>query len=196
MPLIHPKGVQQVASCKLYTCTAIKNTDIYTDYCCTKSVNIWLLMTYNLGGGGISVVKYPIANSIGEGHVYSCFKNMKSSEDTIVDLLEVAFEVRHFQLIKQSSLSLQYKFVVDGEWRHDEHQPSVNSNIGTVNTILLTREPDYVASMLSPHAPPAHGSSMEVDNEGFQRVVWNHCTHLYFLHCCTPYPELSHSNFF
>ncbi|KAL1539097.1 AMP-activated serine/threonine-protein kinase regulatory subunit [Salvia divinorum] len=66
----------------------------------------------------------------------------------------------------------QYKFVVDGEWRHDEHQPSANSNIGTVNTIHLTTEADYVTPMLSPRAPPSgHGSSMDVDNEGFQRVV-------------------------
>ncbi|KAL1536275.1 AMP-activated serine/threonine-protein kinase regulatory subunit [Salvia divinorum] len=66
----------------------------------------------------------------------------------------------------------QYKFVVDGEWRHDEHQPSVNSNIGTVNTILLSTEADYLTPMLSPQAPPSgHGSSMDVDSEGFQRVV-------------------------
>ncbi|XP_042029539.1 sucrose nonfermenting 4-like protein [Salvia splendens] len=66
----------------------------------------------------------------------------------------------------------QYKFVVDGEWRHDEHQPSVNSNIGTVNTILLSTEADYLTPMLSLQAPPSgHGSSMDVDSEGFQRVV-------------------------
>lgn len=84
---------------------------------------------------------------------------------------------------KVRSLCLQYKFVVDGEWRHDEHQPSVNSNIGTVNTIYVGREADYVAPIMSPRAPPsAHGSSMEVDNEGFQRVVLNDCTYPYFFH--------------
>ncbi|CAA0817670.1 Sucrose nonfermenting 4-like protein [Striga hermonthica] len=56
----------------------------------------------------------------------------------------------------------QYKFMVDGEWRHDERQPFISSNIGTVNTILLTREPDYV--------PPVLGSSMDVD-DAFQRMV-------------------------
>ncbi|KAL0388761.1 UNVERIFIED_CONTAM: Sucrose nonfermenting 4-like protein [Sesamum radiatum] len=66
----------------------------------------------------------------------------------------------------------QYKFVVDGEWRHDEHQPFISSNIGTVNTILLTRDSDYRPPILSPQVPPSGpGSSMDVDNEAFQRVV-------------------------
>ncbi|GFQ03979.1 sucrose nonfermenting 4-like protein [Phtheirospermum japonicum] len=66
----------------------------------------------------------------------------------------------------------QYKFVVDGDWRHDEHQPFISSNIGTVNTILLTRESDYVTSMISPQMPPSvPGSSMDVDNEAFQRMI-------------------------
>ncbi|KAL8486252.1 hypothetical protein ACS0TY_023093 [Phlomoides rotata] len=63
----------------------------------------------------------------------------------------------------------QYKFVVDGEWRHDEHQPFINNSIGIVNTILLTRESEYLSPMLSPQVPP--GSSMDVDNEAFQRAV-------------------------
>ncbi|KAG6400090.1 hypothetical protein SASPL_141578 [Salvia splendens] len=66
----------------------------------------------------------------------------------------------------------QYKFVVDGEWRHDEHQPSVNSNIGTVNTILLSTEADYLTPMLQTGKRLLwswfkHG----VDSESFQRVV-------------------------
>ncbi|PIN08166.1 5'-AMP-activated protein kinase, gamma subunit [Handroanthus impetiginosus] len=66
----------------------------------------------------------------------------------------------------------QYKFVVDGEWRHDEHQPFISSNIGTVNTILLTRESDYRTPMISPQVPPSGpGSSMDVDNEAFRRAV-------------------------
>ncbi|KAL3508071.1 hypothetical protein ACH5RR_033453 [Cinchona calisaya] len=63
----------------------------------------------------------------------------------------------------------QYKFVVDGEWRHDEHQPHITSNYGTVNTILLARESDYLPPILSPQIP--HGSNMDVDNEAFQRLV-------------------------
>ncbi|KAH6756211.1 sucrose nonfermenting-like protein [Perilla frutescens var. hirtella] len=66
----------------------------------------------------------------------------------------------------------QYKFVVDGEWRHDDRQPSISSNLGTVNTILLTGESDYRPAMLNPQMPSAGpGSSMDVDNEAFQRVV-------------------------
>lgn len=76
---------------------------------------------------------------------------------------------------------LQYKFIVDGEWRHDDRQPSISSNLGTVNTILLTRESDYRTTMLSPQGPsagPGAGSSMDVDNDAFQRVVWCSGTHV------------------
>ncbi|KAG6432152.1 hypothetical protein SASPL_103726 [Salvia splendens] len=66
------------------------------------------------------------------------------------------------------TLGLQYKFVVDGEWRHDDRQPSISSNLGTVNTILLTTE----SAMLTPQMPPAGpGFSMDVDNGPHQRVV-------------------------
>ncbi|KAL3648852.1 AMP-activated serine/threonine-protein kinase regulatory subunit [Castilleja foliolosa] len=66
----------------------------------------------------------------------------------------------------------QFKFVVDGEWRHDENQPFVNSNSGPVNTILVTRESDCRPAMLSSQMPLlGPESSMDVDNEPFQRVV-------------------------
>ncbi|XP_047950509.1 sucrose nonfermenting 4-like protein isoform X2 [Salvia hispanica] len=55
----------------------------------------------------------------------------------------------------------QYKFFVDGEWRHDEHQPYVSGNYGVVNTIFLSRESDTI--------PPILGSDtagrMEVDGD-------------------------------
>lgn len=41
-------------------------------------------------------------------------------------------------------LTLQYKFVVDGEWRHDEHQPCVTVNSEVVNTVFIAREQDTV----------------------------------------------------
>ncbi|WZZ83790.1 hypothetical protein YC2023_104362 [Brassica napus] len=50
----------------------------------------------------------------------------------------------------------QYKFYVDGEWRHDEHQPFVNGNGGVMNTILITL-PDMVPTGFSP-------SNMDVDD--------------------------------
>ncbi|XP_047311609.1 sucrose nonfermenting 4-like protein isoform X2 [Impatiens glandulifera] len=63
----------------------------------------------------------------------------------------------------------EYKFYVDGEWRYDERQPFVNGNYGTVNTVLLAKESDYVTA--NPTLPMSSGSSMDVDNEAFQRLV-------------------------
>ncbi|XP_057476323.1 sucrose nonfermenting 4-like protein isoform X1 [Actinidia eriantha] len=63
----------------------------------------------------------------------------------------------------------QYKFIVDGEWRHDENQPSMSGNYGTVNTVLLSGESDYVPAILSPQMHS--GSNMDVDNEAFQRLL-------------------------
>ncbi|KAJ8619538.1 hypothetical protein MRB53_028067 [Persea americana] len=64
----------------------------------------------------------------------------------------------------------QYKFFVDGEWRHDERQPFVNGNYGIVNTLLLAREHDPLPAILGPETPGTR-SNMDVDNEAFQRVV-------------------------
>ncbi|CBI36807.3 hypothetical protein VitviT2T_021011 [Vitis vinifera] len=61
----------------------------------------------------------------------------------------------------------QYKFFVDGEWRHDEHQPFVSGNYGVVNTIFLPREPDVVPAVFSPDTPG--GSNMDLDNDPFPR---------------------------
>ncbi|KAE9609588.1 hypothetical protein Lal_00006748 [Lupinus albus] len=62
----------------------------------------------------------------------------------------------------------QYKFYVDGEWRHDEHQPYMSGEFGIVNTVLLATDPNFI-----PILPPdiASGSNMDVDNEAFRRVV-------------------------
>lgn len=69
----------------------------------------------------------------------------------------------------------QYKFVVDGEWRHDEHQPYIAGNYGTVNTVLVARGSDYRPPMLNPQIPHGSqillGSNMDIDNEAFQRLV-------------------------
>ncbi|MBA0680840.1 hypothetical protein Goari_012517, partial [Gossypium aridum] len=56
----------------------------------------------------------------------------------------------------------QFKFFVDGEWRHDEHQPFVNDNYGIVNTIFIAREPNLVAPSFSPETPGR--SNMDVDD--------------------------------
>ena len=64
---------------------------------------------------------------------------------------------------------MQYKFVVDGEWRHDEHQPFVNGNYGIVNTIFLSGEPDMLPPVFTPEAPGR--SNMDVDNDVYMRAV-------------------------
>lgn len=58
----------------------------------------------------------------------------------------------------------QYKFFVDGEWRHDEHQPYVSGNYGVVNTIFLPRESDTIPILGS---ETAGRSNMEVDGDSF-----------------------------
>ncbi|KAH6819081.1 sucrose nonfermenting-like protein [Perilla frutescens var. frutescens] len=59
----------------------------------------------------------------------------------------------------------QYKFFVDGEWRHDEHQPYVSGNYGVVNTIFLARESDTISAILG--SETAGRSNMEVDGDPF-----------------------------
>lgn len=57
----------------------------------------------------------------------------------------------------------QYKFNVDGEWRHDEQQPFVSGSYGVVNTVLLARETDMVHSIIA-DAPSGVSNTMEVDD--------------------------------
>lgn len=63
---------------------------------------------------------------------------------------------------------MQFKFFVDGEWQHDDHQPYMSGEYGTVNTVFLTAEPSFMPG-INPLA--SCGSNMDVDNEAFQRVV-------------------------
>ncbi|KAH1243658.1 Sucrose nonfermenting 4-like protein [Glycine max] len=62
----------------------------------------------------------------------------------------------------------QYKFFVDGEWRHDDHQPCVSGEYGIVNTVLLATDPNIVP-VLTPEI--VSGSNMDVDNEAFRCMV-------------------------
>ncbi|KAG1338645.1 sucrose nonfermenting 4-like protein [Cocos nucifera] len=64
----------------------------------------------------------------------------------------------------------QYKFYVDGEWRHDERQPYVVGNYGIVNMLLLAWELDPRPAVLSPEAPSSR-MNMDVDYETFQRAA-------------------------
>ncbi|CAL0302291.1 unnamed protein product [Lupinus luteus] len=65
----------------------------------------------------------------------------------------------------------QFKFNVDGEWRHDEHEPCVSGNFGVVNTIYLVREPDI--SPATVHAETPGRYHMAVDNDVFGHVEAN-----------------------
>ncbi|XP_054801738.1 sucrose nonfermenting 4-like protein isoform X2 [Prosopis cineraria] len=65
----------------------------------------------------------------------------------------------------------QYKFNVDGEWQHDEHQPFVSGSYGVVNTIFLTRGPDALPSIFAPGIPGR--ARMEVDNDVFGLMETN-----------------------
>ncbi|KAF5937693.1 hypothetical protein HYC85_025199 [Camellia sinensis] len=53
----------------------------------------------------------------------------------------------------QEEASEHYKFFVDGEWRHDEHQPFVSGNYGVVNSVFLAREPDVIPASYTPETP-------------------------------------------
>uniref|UniRef100_A0ACD5XF23 Uncharacterized protein n=1 Tax=Avena sativa TaxID=4498 RepID=A0ACD5XF23_AVESA len=74
-----------------------------------------------------------------------------------------------FQVICQLPPGIyQFKFYVDGEWKHDEGQPTImTSEYAVVNTLYLTREFDHINNVLSPSTP----RSMDVDNENFHRNV-------------------------
>uniref|UniRef100_A0A0D9W1L3 CBS domain-containing protein n=1 Tax=Leersia perrieri TaxID=77586 RepID=A0A0D9W1L3_9ORYZ len=65
---------------------------------------------------------------------------------------------------------MQYKFYVDGEWRHDEQQPTMTNHYGVVNTLCLTRDFEQTNTILSPSTPGSR-MNMDVDNDNFQRTV-------------------------
>ncbi|MBA0577126.1 hypothetical protein Golob_027623 [Gossypium lobatum] len=60
----------------------------------------------------------------------------------------------------------QFKFFVDNEWRHDEHQPFVIGDYGVVNTIFIAREPDMLPPRFSPEMPGR--SNMDLDDVSSQ----------------------------
>lgn len=65
---------------------------------------------------------------------------------------------------------MQYKFYVDGEWRHDERQPFLTGNYGIVNTICILSEANPSAALPSP-GTPNNRMGMDVDNETFHHAV-------------------------
>lgn len=53
----------------------------------------------------------------------------------------------------------QYKFIVDGEWRHDEAQPFMPDPLGNVNNWLFVRKPEMYVAL-----------SVDVNDEGLPLI--------------------------
>ncbi|KAL8166377.1 hypothetical protein V2J09_007876 [Rumex salicifolius] len=63
----------------------------------------------------------------------------------------------------------EYKFNVDGEWRHDEHHPFVSGTYGVVNTIFLARDTDMIPAICNAETPGR--SNMDVDDTAVNRTA-------------------------
>ncbi|KAL3679986.1 hypothetical protein R1sor_022942 [Riccia sorocarpa] len=56
----------------------------------------------------------------------------------------------------------QYKFIVDGEWRHDDQQSVVSDPLGNVNNWILVKEPEPLPGV---EGLGQQGASMDVDHD-------------------------------
>lgn len=69
--------------------------------------------------------------------------------DTCVNQIHTGRSTQ-YRLVADPPLPLcryhQYKFIVDGEWRHDETQPFMPDPLGNVNNWLFVRKPDSSSS--------------------------------------------------
>lgn len=63
----------------------------------------------------------------------------------------------------------QYKFIVDGECRHDEGQSVITPTFGTVNNVLFVNGPELLPTSVSPEHLVSR-SRMDVDPDVFQKV--------------------------
>ncbi|CAL5415717.1 unnamed protein product [Camellia sinensis] len=99
-------------------------------------------------------------------------------------LAKQLFEERDLEQLLECFLSLNsrhhYGVIVDAFsdiWKGTALIPTrfpfENGNYGTVNTVFLARESDYVPGILNPQMHS--GSNMDVDNEAFQRLVRVSC---------------------
>ncbi|KAH9568296.1 hypothetical protein CY35_03G070200 [Sphagnum magellanicum] len=63
----------------------------------------------------------------------------------------------------------QYKFIVDGEWRHDEQQAHMVDTNGNVNNwLLVTKQPHHI---LPPTSDPVTlGATMDVDHDMLHHI--------------------------
>ncbi|KAJ1387429.1 Immunoglobulin-like fold [Sesbania bispinosa] len=86
----------------------------------------------------------------------------------------------------------QYLFNVDGQWRHDEQQPFVSGNYGTMNTLYVLKQPDILPTIL--RAETAGRSDMEVDNNVSGHVVNDFSYDYHYPHSVTPQNVASFSS--
>ncbi|CAL5408278.1 unnamed protein product [Camellia sinensis] len=118
----------------------VHNDDFYSwrgVFCDNITLSVVSLNLSNLNLGG------EISPAIGD------LKNLQS-----MDLSDnLLYEDIPFSISKLKQLELFYKFFVDGEWRHDEHQPFVSGNYGVVNSVFLAREPDVIPAIYTPETP-------------------------------------------
>lgn len=63
----------------------------------------------------------------------------------------------------------QYKFIVDGVWRHDEQSPSMIDALGNIKNYLHIRGPDLVPTPQIMELPSL-GAGMEVDHDPFRQL--------------------------
>ena len=93
-------------------------------------------------------------------------KNASMNIFCVLERLYVCTDVHIYKWICTSCvyIYMQYKFCVDGEWRHDELQPHSTTEYGIVNIVQFNMEVNFNPEMIP-------GSSMELDNEAFTRLV-------------------------
>uniref|UniRef100_A0A2P2L4K5 Sucrose nonfermenting 4-like protein isoform X1 n=1 Tax=Rhizophora mucronata TaxID=61149 RepID=A0A2P2L4K5_RHIMU len=63
----------------------------------------------------------------------------------------------------------EYKFLVDGEWHHDENQTHVTRNYGIVNTVFLDGEQNMIPAVFN--AETRGRSNMELDEVFFRPEI-------------------------
>lgn len=63
----------------------------------------------------------------------------------------------------------QYKFIVDGVWRHDDQSPFMMDALGGINNYLHVRAPDLVPTPQIMEMPSL-GAGMEVDHDPFRQL--------------------------
>ncbi|KAE9458991.1 hypothetical protein C3L33_09096, partial [Rhododendron williamsianum] len=118
----------------------------FTSFCLVDEIRAWVLFSLN------PQVDRPYTD-VSDGGVAVCVSGYLQR----ITRISPGFMVGH-----------QFKFFVDGEWRHDERQPFETGNYGVVNTVYLATENDEIPGIYNPETPG--GCNMEVDNDMFHRL--------------------------